>query len=139
VLNPTREPTEDEKQLIQDLVMEVYNKFVGIVAERRKMKVEDLKSGLADGRILSGKQAVDAGFVDSLGNFNDAVEKAKELADIKGQKVKVVRYFQPLSLRNLLRFLGQADHKPQVSVDIIPNKLKLEAGKLYFLPAYMFQ
>ena len=33
IMNPTREPTEDEKALVQGMVMEVYEKFVGIVAQ----------------------------------------------------------------------------------------------------------
>lgn len=136
VLNFTREPTEEEKALVQDLIMEVYDKFVGIVAEERKMGVDDLKSGLADGRILSGKQAKSAGFVDEIGYFEDAVEKAKELADI--EKAKVVRYIPPFSLRYVLRLFGKAD-QAKIQIQIAPEQLKLETGKLYFLPPHMFQ
>src|ERR1043166_9009251 len=136
ILNPTREPTEEEKKLVNNLIMEVYEKFVGIVAKSRKMNVEELKSGLADGRILSGKQAREAGFVDGLGYFDDAIDKAKELAHV--DKAKVIRYSPPFSLRNLVRILG-ANDRPKIQVDIAPTSLKLETGKLYFLPAYMFQ
>ncbi|MGD0017437.1 MAG: signal peptide peptidase SppA [Verrucomicrobiia bacterium] len=136
VLNPTREPTEDEKQLVQTLIMEVYDKFVGIVAEERDMCVEELKDGMADGRIMSGKQALAAGFVDGIGYFEDAVEKAKELAKIK--KARAVRYVTPFSWRNVFRLLGQNDHA-KIQLELTPNQLKLQSGKLYFLPAYMFQ
>ena len=136
LLNPTREPTEEEKAMVQGLIMEVYDKFVGIVAEERKMKVEDLKNGLADGRILSGKQALDAGFVDGLGYFDDAVDKAKELASIK--KAKVIRYVAPFSLRTLFRYVGKND-RTKIQIELTPNQFKLQAGRLYFLPAYMFQ
>jgi len=136
ILNPTREPTEDEKALVQGLIMEVYDKFVGIVAKERQMKVDDLKNGLADGRILSGKQALDAGFVDGLGYFEDAIDKAKELAKIK--KARVVRYVVPFSLRNLLRLVGKND-QTKIQVELTPHQFKLESGKMYFLPGYMFQ
>jgi len=136
ILNPTREPTVAESNLVQNLIMEVYDKFVGIVAKERKMNVEDLKNGLADGRILSGKQAKEAGFIDGIGYFDDAVEKAKELANI--QKAKVIRYTPPFSLRNLLRFLGSND-RTKIELQLSPTRFKLESGKLYFLPAYMFQ
>ena len=136
IMNPTREPTEDEKALVQGLVMEVYDKFVGIVAEERDMKVEDLKNGLADGRILSGKQALNAGFVDGLGYFDDAIDKAEELASIK--KARVIRYVQPFSIRNLFRFIGKND-QTKIQVELAPNQLKLQAGRLYFLPGFMFQ
>ena len=93
ILNPMREPTPGETNLVQDLIMEVYDKFVGIVAKERKMDLDGLKSGLADGRILSGKQAKDAGFIDEVGYFDDAVGKAKALANIK--EAKVIRYIAP--------------------------------------------
>ncbi len=141
LLNPAREPTAAESNMVQTLIMEVYDKFVGIVAKERTragepMTVEELKTGLADGRVLSGKQAKAAGFVDGLGYFDDAVDKAKELAGI--QKAKVVRYASPFSLRNVFRLLGQNDHT-KIEVELSPASLKLENGKLYFLPADMFQ
>jgi protease-4 len=135
ILNPTREPTEDEKALVQGMVMEVYEKFVGIVAEERDMKVDDLKNGLADGRILSGKQALEAGFVDGLGYFDDAIDKAEELASIK--RARVIRYVEPFSLRNLFRFMGSND-KAKIQIQLTPNEFKLQTGRMYFLPSYMF-
>jgi protease-4 len=95
-----------------------------------------LKNGLADGRILSGRQAKEAGLINSLGYFDDAIEKAKDLA--KMDKAKVVRYKPPFSLRNLLRIFGESD-RAKIEVVLTPNPMKLECGKLYYLPAYMFQ
>ncbi len=99
------------------------------------MKAVDLKNGLADGRILSGKQALDAGFVDGLGYFDDAIDKAEELASIK--KARVIRYVQPFNLRNLLRFMGKNDNA-KIQIQLTPDVLKLQAGHMYFLPSYMF-
>jgi protease-4 len=135
ILNPTREPTEDEKALVQGMVMEVYDKFVGIVAEERDMKVEDLKNGMADGRILSGKQALEAGFVDGVGYFEDAIDKAEELASIK--RARVIRYVEPFNLRNLFRLMGSND-KAKIQIQLTPNEFKLQTGQMYFLPSYMF-
>jgi len=136
IMNPAREPTEDEKALVQGLIMEVYEKFVGIVADERGMKVDELKNGLADGRILSGKQALAAGFVDDVGYFEDAIDKAEDLAKIK--KAKVIRYAQPFSIRNFLRLWGKND-KAKIQIELTPNQFKVQSGKLYFLPSYMFQ
>jgi protease-4 len=136
ILNPTREPTEGEKQLVQDLIMEVYDKFVGIVSDERDIDLDKLKNGLADGRIYSGKQAKEAGLIDEVGYFEDAVDAAKELAKIK--EAKVVQYVKPFTLRQLLRLLGKSE-PPKLQLEVSPNTLKLQAGKLYFLPPYMFQ
>lgn len=136
LLNPTREPTPDELALVNNLVMEIYEKFVGIVALEREMDLADLKNGLADGRILSGRQALDGGFIDELGYFEDAVATAKEYAGIA--EARTVRYLLPFSLRNLFRFLGETD-SAKVKIELSPAPLTLQAGQFYFLPAYLFQ
>jgi protease-4 len=135
LLNPTREPTEAEKKLVQDLIMQVYDKFVGIVSDERKISLDKLKDGLADGRIFSGSQAKAAGLIDEVGYFEDAIDAAKELAKIR--EAKVVQYSKPFSLRQLLRIFGKSE-APKIQLEISPNTLKLQSGKLYFLPPYMF-
>ena len=136
ILNPTRAPTEEETKLVNNLIMEVYDKFVGIVANERDLDVTELKNGIADGRIVSGKQALEAKLVDELGYFEDAIDAAKEKAGI--DKAKVVQYSQPFSLRHFLQLFGQS-HATKLQIQIAPNPLKMQAGKMYFLPAYMFQ
>ena len=135
IMNPTREPTEAEKKLVQDLIMEVYSKFVGIVSDERNISLEKLKDGIADGRIFSGKQAKEEGLIDEVGYFEDAIDAAKELAKLK--EAKVVHYAKPFSLRQLLHIFGKSQ-TPKIQLEISPNALKLQAGKLYFLPPYMF-
>jgi len=136
LLNPTREPTEDEKAMVNNLIMEVYDKFVGIVAKERELNVTTLKNTLADGRILSGTQALKGKLIDELGYFDDAVDKAMELAKIK--QAKVVTYRAPFSLSRLFRFFGESK-AAKIQVQVGPSLPRLESGKLYFLPAYMFQ
>ena len=58
------------------------------VAAGRKLDKQKLRP-LADGRILTGKQALAAGLVDELGNFEVAVERAAELAGKTGTPVPV--------------------------------------------------
>jgi protease-4 len=100
------------------------------------MKVDELKNGLADGRILSGKQALAAGFVDGVGYFEDAIDQAEDLAKIK--TAKVIRYAEPFSIRNLLKLWGKND-RAKIQIQLTPNQFKVQSGKLYFLPSYMFQ
>ena len=115
--------------------MEVYEKFVGIVATERDLDVDVLKNGIADGRILSGKQAKEADLVDELGYFEDAVDAAKEIAKIS--KAKVVRYAEPFSWKHLLHMFSKTE-TPKIQIELSPNPLKMQSGKLYLLPGYMF-
>jgi protease-4 len=61
----------------------VYERFIGRVAEGRKLPVEKVRE-LAKGRVWTGDEAVKLGLVDQLGGFQEAVEAAKQLAGIKG-------------------------------------------------------
>jgi protease IV len=82
--SPAREMTDEEKILIQQLVDDVYDQFLDTVSQRRKMPKEDVRL-LADGRILTGRQAQRAGLVDFLGNQKYAVRLAGKMAGIEGE------------------------------------------------------
>lgn len=79
-----RPMTEEEHRLINDLLMDIYEQFVEAVAESRKMPIEKVRR-YADGRVFSGRQALEYGFIDALGTQSDAIKRAAELAGIKGK------------------------------------------------------
>jgi len=77
--NPLRPMTEEEEKLLQDMIMDTYEQFVEAVLKGRPVDEENVRPYL-DGRVLTGRQAYGLGLVDQLGNINDAIEKATELA-----------------------------------------------------------
>lgn len=77
IMSPTREMTEEEREIIQTLVDESYQQFVDVIAEGRDMS-EDRVKELADGRIYSGKQALNNGLIDEIGFREDALKALKE-------------------------------------------------------------
>lgn len=90
ILSPDRPMTEQEKAIIQTMVDEMYNQFVAVVAEGRKMDPAKVRQ-LADGRIYTGSQAQQLGLVDTLGNMHDAIDGAANLAGIQG-KAEIKEY-----------------------------------------------
>ncbi|MEA1994038.1 MAG: signal peptide peptidase SppA [Euryarchaeota archaeon] len=76
---PWRSPTEEEKELLQGQIDLMYEEFVETVAKNREMKVEKVKQN-ADGMVYLGKDAAVLGYIDEVGNFEDAVEKTVELS-----------------------------------------------------------
>jgi protease-4 len=84
--NPTREMTEEERQLLQDIIDNIHNQFIRDVALGRGRTVEEIEP-LADGRVFTGEQAKENGLVDRLGNFQDALDRAAKLAGIEGKPV----------------------------------------------------
>src|SRR5437868_7383279 len=134
LLSGSRTLTAEEKTYVQGLVMQTYDKFLGIVATERKLDKEALRDGLADGRVISGKDALDAKLVDALGSVEDAYAKAQELGKANG--AAVVRYQAPFKLGKLFRLLGQSDRGSKVEVNVTEAlKPRLEAGRLYYLPS----
>jgi protease-4 len=84
ILSPYRQTTVDERSLLQAIVNDSYNQFLQAIVEGRNMPLPQLKP-LADGRLYTGTQAKAVKLVDSLGNYHDALNKAAELAKIKGE------------------------------------------------------
>jgi len=77
-----REMTEEEQALWKVVIDETYEGFVEIVAQARDLPLERVRE-LADGRIYTGRQALELGLVDQVGTRDDAIAKAAELAGIE--------------------------------------------------------
>jgi protease-4 len=103
--SPLRNMTEEERQILQEMIDDVYSQFVHAVAEGRQMNESEVLE-LADGRIFTGRQAKELGLVDELGNFQDAVDLAAELAGIKG-KPKMVEYGKKSPFESFFGLFGR--------------------------------
>ncbi|MBE9536216.1 MAG: signal peptide peptidase SppA [Proteobacteria bacterium] len=82
--SPNRPMTDKEKEYIQQLVDSVHLQFVTAVADGRSIDVASVKK-IADGRILTGEQALELGLVDKLGSLNDSISLVAEMAGIDGK------------------------------------------------------
>ncbi len=80
--------TDAEKNYSDQVIQEVYQRFVEDVAQSRNMSQEDVKA-LADGRVYTGTRAVELGLVDETGNFYDAIDIAAALGGIEGKPTVV--------------------------------------------------
>lgn len=68
----TRATTEEEKAMLQEMINDSYEVFVDVVEQGRGMSEAEVKA-VADGRIVGGSQAIEAGLVDELGGLEDAI------------------------------------------------------------------
>ena len=100
-----RELLIEEQEILQDMIDNTYQQFVETVAEARKLSVETVKK-FADGRIFTGKQAVELGLVDRLGTEEDARVWAAELAGLNPEKAEFFTIEEPKPL--LKKVLGQS-------------------------------
>lgn len=84
----SRPLTPEERELLTELLDDVYDQFVSVIATERGMTREYVEE-FADGRLFTGRQAYEMGLVDTLGNFQDAIMLAGKMAGIDGEPVVV--------------------------------------------------
>ncbi len=87
IMSATREMTDGDRAILQSLIDESYDEFVRIIAEGRNMSEAEVRE-IADGRIYSGRQALDLNLVDELGSLDDTILMMQELVG----KVDVIKY-----------------------------------------------
>ena len=118
--HPLRRLSAEERSLLQGMVDEVLGQFVDAIARGRNMPAGRVRA-LADGRIYSGKQALEAGLIDQLGGLEAATrvawEEARQTGEPRVQRVK------PRRLPRILQLLGET----------LAGELPRFGGGLYFL------
>jgi protease-4 len=132
MMSGSRPPTDAERQYMESLIQETFQGFAAVVAEGRPgfATTEDvLAADFADGRVLTGVTAKEAGLVDQIGYFDDAVDKAIELSG--GGTAKLISYRRRSGLAEFILGL-KSDH--QLMENVVPAELRaLRPGCLYAL------
>ena len=100
--SPFREMTGEEKRLIQDVIDDIYDQFLDAVSVNRNIPKDKLKK-IADGRIFTGRQALELKLVDSNGDLESSIDLAAKLSGIKG-KPEVV--YSKEKTFNLLKYIA---------------------------------
>lgn len=143
MLRGSKTPEEispEERAMVQKLIDETYAKFKSVIAEGRNAAHEqnDETKALspnwadyADGRLLSGKEAYELGFVDQLGSYDDAIAKAEELGKVL-ESANVIEYRQRNDFAELFGLFAQSESRG-LKVDLGLDLPKLQAGRMYFL------
>lgn len=106
--NIFEELSEKDRAILDHLLQETFQQFKGDVLSFRKDKLSPTSfDSIADGRILSGRQALSSGLVDELASRENAIKKAAELGGIKGEP-EIKNYSRPRpSLLDLFSISGQ--------------------------------
>lgn len=84
--NPFESVTEPAKAMVQRTINDFYDYFLGLVIERRGLEPEKAKR-LADGRIMTGKKAVEVGLADAVGGPEEAQKWLEEKGITEGLKL----------------------------------------------------
>ena len=124
ILSPTREMTDDERAIMQELIDNSYARFLKVVSDGRNIPIEKLKP-IADGRIYDGEQAKALGLVDELGSVEDALDML--IKDSKLEKAEVFSYESPSDFFS--EFFGKFSSKSELSE--ILNLPKANSSLMY--------
>ena len=101
--SPFKPMTTEESLILKDIIDEMYMQFVSVVSTGRKLDIEAVKK-LADGRIYTGKQALENGLVDQLGYLEDAIGLTKKLTGLT--EATIVRYEKHYGLAELFGLMS---------------------------------
>ena len=90
--SPFRRMSPEEQKIFQAVVNSLQARFVNTVVERRNLSLAAVTK-LADGRIYTSQEALDAGLIDNILYLDEALEQAKKAAAL--DRASVVTYFRP--------------------------------------------
>ena len=88
--SPHRKMTEADKKHLQEWVDDAYEQFVDVVTTERKLDRHHVLK-YADGRIYTGKQALENELIDLIGSYEDAIELAAKLGGIDSDNPKTIK------------------------------------------------
>jgi len=125
-----RSLTEAERGMLQELINDTYDQFVDAIMRGRNLAPARVRQ-FADGRVMTGQQALACGLVDELGGFDRAIEVAKQLAHITVEPdiIEVGRVKPKLWERVTRRFINGFGMQ-----SIIGSRL--DGIPLYLMPRY---
>ncbi len=113
--SPFRPMTDEERQIMQSMVDDVYEQFVEVVSSERGLDPDTVRT-FADGRVFSGRQALELGLVDATGSLQDAVDMAGRMCGL-GENPKISRPKKPRpSLIDLLTQTASTLNDPLAAV-----------------------
>ncbi len=99
--SPQRELTPQDRALLQGIVNNIHEQFIRDVAAARSINVDLLRS-IADGRILTGEQALKSRLIDTLGSYENALAFLKDYARIPSKAAVVEKKQREPFLRTLI-------------------------------------
>ncbi len=104
--------SESQHRYIKEGVIDIYSLFTKRVADGRNLTAEQVEE-IAQGRVWTGKDALERGLVDELGGLDLALQYAAEAAEIEDYKIKEYPVFEK-NLDEVLEAFGLAKAKEQI-------------------------
>ncbi len=121
--NPNREMGEDEEAVMQEGVNRIYSRFIEVVRSGRGFEDSVSVDKIAQGRVWSGKRAMDLGLVDEMGGLDAAIAYAKEQIDSEEDKDKIKLMLLP-EPTDPFEKLAESLSQMKIDIDVLAPELK---------------
>ena len=122
-----RSPTSEESERLQGLIDEIYDNFVQVVSNGRSLSDEVVRE-LATGELITGQRAIEAGLVDHLGDYTDALEAAAAAGGTK-PRAKIQQPRRSLSQR----LLGRPSMQAAATESLADGLQRMLSGGVYYM------
>jgi protease IV len=99
--SPQREMTQQDRALMQSIVDDIHEQFIRDVCKARSIKEDSLRP-IADGRIMTGAQALKVRLIDTLGSYEDALAYLKTCCGVPAKTAVVEKKRRESFLRSLI-------------------------------------
>ncbi len=120
IMSGSREMTDEERDMLQEMINDSYERFVDIIVEGRNMTKAEVKK-VADGRILNGRQAIEAGLADEYGKVADVILAMQ--TDFELEDATVFEYSVKDSFTSLLGLKAKSMFAGNMETEIIGKLL----------------
>ncbi|MCL4234737.1 MAG: signal peptide peptidase SppA [Deltaproteobacteria bacterium] len=130
--NPFDQFSEQERAVFQAMVDRMYDQFLGVVSEARKIDRDKLRP-IADGRVYLGSEAKDLGLIDEVGYIDDAMRVAMAKADVRDAKVL---FYTDGRRKELNMYSNNTMKAPDFNLSVAPDMatmMELARPRLMFM------
>ena len=121
-----RMPTDEEADKFQGLISEMYDLFVSVVSESRRLTDEQTRE-LATGELYTAAQARELGLIDRTGGFDDAIAEAMRLSGARRR----IRHYRPK--RPFMARLGMPGRAGGSYLPALESVAGMMGGGIYFI------
>ncbi len=123
-----RSPTDRESEKFQELINEIFDNFVAVVAEGRSLDEAKVRE-IATGEIMTAQKGIRQGLVDEIGDFKDALEAAAEAGGCK----PTPRWIRPSRSLSQRIFARSGFGQRSGGQALIEGLGRMMAGGIYYL------
>jgi protease-4 len=120
LMSPFRPTTPEERKILQTIIDKLHHRFIKVIEEGRPSLTQAAIARIADGRIFTSDQALEAKLIDGIGYLDDTINMMKD--DLGIQDASVIVYFRPGSYKGTIYSGGIPSSPPSFDVISINGK-----------------